>query len=173
MKLISLFEWRDLVNLSIVFKFVIFVMSRNAGGPLGTRNNFSDGLGMEIICCVPFLHLHGGAHEVNLLDDQVIIDRSRNCAVTLTILLVSDFVPRSTLAVAFPSAYTLVRSYGQKVISLYCPRPYHGKRGGERIDTCGIKACCCLEYSSVAPIHMQHLSSSIQKQRASAWSYAE
>ena len=32
-------------------KLVIFVMFRNAGGPLGTREIFSDGMGMEDICC--------------------------------------------------------------------------------------------------------------------------
>ena len=58
MRLIPLFEWRGLVILGIAPKLVIFVMSRNTGGPLGPRTTFSDGLGMGINCSTSLLSVH-------------------------------------------------------------------------------------------------------------------
>ena len=48
---VSLFWWRDLTNLGIAPKFVIFVMSCNAGLPLTIRVPISSRMTIRVFCC--------------------------------------------------------------------------------------------------------------------------
>ena len=82
MRKVPLFEWRGLVILGITPKLVIFVMSRNAGGPLGTRNTFSDGLGMEIICWIMYFKVRAA---LSLTEGQELQSQNLSCSADIVL----------------------------------------------------------------------------------------